>query len=128
MANEKNTNKYQFNTNDINESRYIIEMIYRYVLDIRKPRDRIYEMNNDELSEKINSLSLDKVDPGKIRMYSEKYREEMQTFRKRNLSWIEDDFYSALYLWFFLFVYSPSRRSVLTEMTSRLELKKQHQK
>lgn len=112
MANEKDTNKYQFNTNDINESRYIIEMIYRHVLDIRKPRDRVYEMNNDELSEKINSLSLDKVDPGKIRMYSEKYREEMKTFRKRNLSWIEDDFYSALYLWFFLFVYRPSRRSV----------------
>lgn len=111
MTNAKDTNKYQFNTSDINESRYVIEMIYRYVLDIRKPRVRIYEMSNDELSEKINSLPPDKVNPDKIKMYSEKYREEMKKFRERNLSWIESEFYPALYLWLFLFVYRPPRYS-----------------
>ncbi|MEX9464839.1 hypothetical protein AB7Y49_19265 [Providencia vermicola] len=119
MTNKKDNSRYQFNTNDINESRYVIEMIYRDIRgnrrlhrDIRGNRRLhrdIYEMNNNELLEKINGLIPDKASVSQIKMHSEKYKEEIKKFRERNLSWIEHDFHPALYLWFFLFTRRKTR-------------------
>ncbi|MEK2485638.1 hypothetical protein AAAA28_21140 [Providencia stuartii] len=119
MTNKKDNSRYQFNTNDINESRYVIEMIYRDIRgnrrlhrDIRGNRRLhrdIYEMNNNELHEKINGLIPDKASVSQIKMYSEKYKEEIKKFRERNLSWIEHDFHPALYLWFSLFTHRKTR-------------------
>lgn len=109
MTNKKDNSRYQFNTNDINESRYVIEMIYRDIRGNRRLRRDIYEMNNNELHEKINGLIPDKASVSQIKMLSEKYKEEIKKFRERNLSWIEHDFHPALYLWFFLFTHRKTR-------------------
>lgn len=109
MTNKKDNSRYQFNTNDINESRYVIEMTYRDIHGNRRLHRDIYEMNNNELHEKINGLIPDKASVSQIKMYSEKYKEEIKKFRERNLSWIEHDFHPALYLWFFLFTHRTTR-------------------
>lgn len=109
MTNKKDNSRYQFNTNDINESRYVIEMTYRDIRGNRRLHRDIYEMNNNELHEKINGLIPDKASVSQIKMYSEKYKEEIKKFRERNLSWIEHDFHPALYLWFFLFTHRTTR-------------------
>ncbi|EPY9204268.1 hypothetical protein ACXHVK_003884 [Morganella morganii] len=122
MTNKKDNSRYQFNTNDINESRYVIEMTYRDIRgkrrlhrdirDNRRLHRDIYEMNNNELHEKINGLIPDKASVSQIKMHSEKYKEEIKKFRDRNLSWIEHDFHPALYLWFFLFTH---RKTIFLE-------------
>lgn len=109
MTNKKDNSRYQFNTNDINESRYVIEMTYRDIRSNRRLHRDIYEMNNNELHEKINGLIPDKASVSQIKMHSEKYKEEIKKFRERNLSWIEHDFHPALYLWFFLFTHRKTR-------------------
>ncbi|MEC4046070.1 MULTISPECIES: hypothetical protein [Proteus] len=109
MTNKKDNSRYQFNTNDINESRYVIEMIYRDIRGNRRLHRDIYEMNNNELHEKINGLIPDKASVSQIKMHSEKYKEEIKKFRERNLSWIEHDFHPALYLWFSLFTHRKTR-------------------
>lgn len=111
MTNKKDNSRYQFNTNDINESRYIIEMIYRDIFNTRKSYRNIYEMSNDEISAKINRLIPEKVGIIQIKAYSERYKEEMKRFREKNLSWVEGNFHSALYLWFSLFICRRKRYS-----------------
>lgn len=80
MTNKKDNSRYQFNTNDINESRYVIEMIYRDIRGNRRLHRDIYEMNNNELHEKINGLIPDKASVSQIKMHSEKYKEEIKNF------------------------------------------------